>query len=106
MTTNAWNLPYSSLTKVGTLKEIEEIMVRSSKLRRFFPDNVKLKYISRDTIFTILHEVEPLEYSLLEKHCKRIKEKKALTNLRQFVIEVDSDVYKEIGELPNLEVKR
>ena len=52
-----YDLPYSSKAKAGTMKDIEDIFKKSSKLNEYLPYNCKLTYLPRRFLLTLIYEV-------------------------------------------------
>lgn len=70
----------------------------------YLPDNFKLKSLSRDFIFTLLHSKKLDLYKDLKESAKKLDEVNKTKIFEKASIVVDDEIYNEIMNIPILTV--
>ena len=70
----------------------------------YLPDNFKLKSLSRDFIFTLLHAKKLDLYKDLKESAKKVDEVNKTKIFEKASIVVDDEIYNEIMNIPILTV--
>jgi hypothetical protein len=102
--TDAYNLNYFWKNKLCTSEYISKKIENNLDIKKYLPENFKIKRLSRSFLFTLLYHVAPDFYSSLKRNVESENENNRMKKLESSYVEVDEDICKSILEKKELKV--
>lgn len=102
--TNSHNLPYYSKTDTLTMDYVETKIKQREEILKYLPNSFKIKSLSRNFVFSLIHTIDKPLYKELEELAKTEKRKRKNKKIEGEEIIVPEEAYNEIINIPALEV--